>query len=338
MPDSAGNRLAVVGTGLIGGSLLLRLHQAGHEVIGWDPRAETRDLGRSWGLRFADRLDEAVADRAVVFLCGPLVALPEILSEVAKATSDDCVVTDVGSTKLGVTEAARQAGLGHRFVAGHPMAGTENAGLASARPDLLVGAPWVLCPDPAVDPVRYRALVTLVTDVFEARVAPMEAGFHDEVVALSSHVPHVLAGALAGAVARSPVREGVLSLAAGSFRDGTRVAGTPSARTADMALQNRRAVLRQINLVRSVLDELAGNLERDDADAVLSQFESSRAVRLELLSRRMSRVERRFDGATDERSFLVAVGEQGGYLTDCSVEAGTVVYRALLPEDAPVTR
>jgi prephenate dehydrogenase len=326
-----GGALSVIGTGLIGGSILRRLHSLDADVIGWDPDPATRDLGRDAGLRFADRLEAAVERRNLVFLCGPLRTLPDTLARVAELTSDDCVITDVGSTKSSVAAAARRL---PRVVPGHPMAGTENAGLEAAVPTLFCGAPWVLCPEPTVSLPHYRRLAALIADAFEARVAPMPADRHDDVVALSSHIPHLLAGALTGAVARSAVRDGVLALAAGSFRDGTRVAGAPSWRTAAMVGENRAAVLSQMRLVQDALGTLVESLERDDNGALMSDFETGRHVRTDLLSRDMTPVERTFDRHAEsagERAFLVDTGVRGGYLTSCAVERDVVVYHALLP-------
>lgn len=229
MVDRSGARVraAVVGTGLIGGSVLLRMYAAGVDVVGWDPDEVTRRETRRLGVPAPDRLVEAVADRDVVFLCGPLPTLPATLVEVAAMTGERCVLTDVGSTKEQVAAFAAAQGLTHRFVPGHPMAGTDRAGLTAALADLLTGAAWVLCPAPGPATTAFRWLAELLVEVFEARVVPMSATEHDSAAALASHVPHLLAGALAGAVQRAPLRDAILALAAGSFSDGT---GSPEPR------------------------------------------------------------------------------------------------------------
>lgn len=326
-------RAAVVGTGLIGGSILLRLHEWGADVRGWDPHQPTRAEGRSRGLDFPDDLADAVRDRDVVFLGGPLPTLPETLLTVLKCVGDECVVTDVGSTKGGVVAFAAEHGLADRFVPGHPMAGTERAGLTAADPALFTDAAWVLCP--SLDGiVRFRALAGLIVEVFGARVVPMSATEHDAVVALSSHVPHLLAGGLAGAVADSDVRDGVLALAAGSFRDGTRVAGTPARRTADMLVSNREQVLRQLDEVRSVLDGLADALRRDDIEALVARYERARAVRTALPERRLHPFRREFPVGgehVEELAWLLELGSAGGHLTECRVVDGRVAYAGERP-------
>jgi prephenate dehydrogenase len=276
-----GPRVAVVGTGLIGGSVLLRLHAVGVAVTAWDPDPKTRRQGRDRGLDFRDGLAEAVADRDLVFLCAPLAVLPESLATVADAVGGHCVLTDVGSTKAAVAAAARAHGLGHRFVPGHPMAGAERAGLTGASPELFTGTAWAL--SPSVENLDvFRRLTALLIDVFAVRVVPIAAETHDAVVALASHVPHLLAGSLAGAVADSPVRAAVLGLAAGSFEDGTRVAATPPTRTVDMLLSNREQVLSQLAVVTDFLAELAAALTSADADRLVGHYRRAQAARMAL--------------------------------------------------------
>ncbi|WP_433649139.1 prephenate dehydrogenase [Micromonospora zamorensis] len=327
-------RAAVVGTGLIGGSLLLRMHAAGLDVIGWDPDDDTRREARRVGVPAPDRLVEAVADRDVVFLCGPLPTLPATLVEVAVATGEHCVLTDVGSAKEEVAAFAATRGLTHRFVPGHPMAGSDRAGLTAAGPDLLTGAAWVLCPEPGRATTAFRWLAGLLVDNFGARVVPMSAAEHDSAAALASHVPHLLAGALAGAVQRSPLRDAILALAAGSFSDGTRVAGTPADRTANMLLGNRDRVLRELAGVTAFLDDLAAALRAGDAPALTARYDEAGASRAALRDRRFDAYDRQFpvDGDhTAEVSWLRELGVAGGHLIGLHVDVNTVSYAARRP-------
>lgn len=330
-----GARAAVVGTGLIGGSVLLRLRDAGLDVAGWDPDRAVREHARDRGVAAPETLEEAVAGRDVVFLCGPLPTLPVTLPLVAGASPPGCVLTDVGSTKAAVAAAAARLGLLDRFVPGHPMAGAESAGLTAATPTLLDGAAWVLCPAQGPATLPFRWLTGLLRTVFGARVVPMAADEHDRAAALASHVPHLLAGALAGAVRRAELRDAVLALAAGSFRDGTRVAGTPAARTANMLLGNRDRVLAELAGVTAYLDELADALRTGDADR-LTALHAEAGVARELLSRRAygTRV-RDFPAGGDhaeEVAWLREVGAAGGHLGGCHLRGDRVSYTAHLPQ------
>ncbi|WP_410811844.1 prephenate dehydrogenase [Micromonospora sp. 067-2] len=327
-------RVAVVGTGLIGGSVLLRSHAAGLDVVGWDPDEDTRREARRLGVPAPDRLVEAVADRDVVFLCGPLPTIPATLLEVAAVTGERCVLTDVGSTKAEVAAFAAAHGLTHRFVPGHPMAGTDRAGLSSAGPDLLTGAAWVLCPAPEPGLAAFRWLADLVVDVFAARVVPMSASEHDSAAALASHVPHLLAGALAGAAQRAPLRDAVLALAAGSFSDGTRVAGTPPQRTANMLLGNRDRVLHELAGVTAFLDDLTAALRAGDAAALTARYAEAGTARAALRDRRFDAYDRQFPVGGDhtaEVSWLCELGVAGGHLAGLQVGADTVSYAARRP-------
>ncbi|GIJ26066.1 prephenate dehydrogenase [Micromonospora qiuiae] len=326
-------RAAVVGTGLIGGSILLRLHAAGADVIGWDPDEATRRQARSAGVPMAERLIDAVAGRDLVFLGGPLPTLPATLVEVAAATGAQCLLTDVGSTKAELAAYAAAQGLTRRFVPGHPMAGTDRAGLVAALPELFDGAAWVLCPAPD-GLAAFRRLAVVITEVFAARVVPMAADRHDAVVALASHVPHLLAGALAGAAERSPLRDAVRALAAGSFRDGTRVAGTPPQRTANMLTGNREQVLAALAEVTAYLDELAAALRAGDGATLRARYAEAGTTRRALAARLYDEQTRSFrtDGApADEMTWLCEVGASGGHLTACRTTPTTVSYSAHLP-------
>ncbi|MFI6133986.1 prephenate dehydrogenase [Micromonospora sp. NPDC051141] len=331
-------RAAVVGTGLIGGSILLRLRDTGLAVAGWDPDPAVRGQLRERGVAVAGTVEEAVAGRDVVFVCGPLPTLPTTLARVAAATDDRCVLTDVGSVKAEVATAATAQGLGHRFVPGHPMAGADRAGLGAAGPELLDGAAWVLCPGPT-GLTAFRRLAALLVDVFHARVVPMSAPEHDAAAALASHVPHVLAGALAGTVQRSALRDAVLALAAGSFSDGTRVAGGPPERTANMLLGNRDRVLAELTGVGDFLTELTAALRAGDAEALAGRLAEGRAARAALRGREFGTHRREFPAAADhagELAYLRELGAAGGHLTGCRVTDGAVGYTAHLPATPPL--
>src|SRR3954453_876223 len=219
MWESSGMDVAVIGLGLIGGSLLQALARAGHGVTGYDADPATRELARDQGWTVAGSVTEAVAGAELVALAVPLPVLPEVLTELA---AHDGLITDVTSVKGPVRELAAKHGL-HRFVGGPPMAGKEPSGFAAAEPGLFDGCAWVLCLEPGeTDLADWLTLAALFTAV-GARVVPVTAPEHDRAVAQISHVPHLLASALARQLEGNPLAG---ALAAGSFRDGTRVAAT----------------------------------------------------------------------------------------------------------------
>ncbi|WP_412541326.1 prephenate dehydrogenase/arogenate dehydrogenase family protein [Longispora sp. K20-0274] len=253
-------RIAVLGLGLIGGSLLRALGAAGHQVTGYDADPVTRQLAGAAG-----SVREAVRDTDVVFLAVPLPALPDLLGDLDGYRG---LISDVTSVKGPV--AALMAG--RRFVGGHPMAGKEHSGFGSSDPLLFRDQPWVLCLDPETDLADWRTMVELLGGL-RARIIPATSAEHDAAVARISHVPHLVASAIAASAAEP----GVLALAAGSFRDGTRVASTAPALVAAMCSGNAAAV-------RPVLDELIAALTEaratlDDRAGLIDWLSRGHAVR-----------------------------------------------------------
>jgi prephenate dehydrogenase len=241
-------RIGVVGLGLIGGSLARRL-TGRHEVVGWDADPRTRELATAAGLPVAGWAEEAASGAAVTVVATPLAALPTVLS--ALSTTDCPVVTDVGSVKVPVSAAAAAAGLAGRFVGGHPMAGTEHTGFPAADPALFDGATWVLCVEDGTELGAWLRVAALVTGT-GCRVLPCPAADHDAAVARVSGLPHLLAAALAvEGAAGGPL---TATLAAGSFRDGTRVAGSRPELIAGLCDGNRAALAEALD---ATLDRLA---------------------------------------------------------------------------------
>jgi prephenate dehydrogenase len=259
--------VAVIGLGLIGGSLLRALAAHGHVVTGYDADAETREAARalarsgiddSW--RVADGVAEAVAGAEVAVLAVPLPAVPGALAGLADYPG---LITDVTSVKAPV----RDLLAGRRFVGGHPMAGKESSGFAAADPGLFDGCAWVLCLEPDdPDPADWLTLARLFTRL-GARVVPATAAEHDRAVAGISHVPHLLAAALSAVLADNPLAG---TLAAGSFRDGTRVAATRPELIAAMCGGNAPAVRRVLAGVVDDLESFARQLALDDPIAALT--------------------------------------------------------------------
>ena len=243
--------VAVIGLGLIGGSLLQALARAGHRVIGYDADPATRDLAEDEGWTVAGSVAAAVADAELVALAVPLPVLPEVIAQLA---DHDGLITDVTSVKGPVRELVRKYGL-RRYVGGHPMAGKETSGFAAAEPGLFDGCAWVLCLEPhETDLGDWLTLAALFT-AMGARVVPITAAEHDRAVAQISHVPHLFASALARQLEGNPLAG---TLAAGSFRDGTRVAATRADLIVAMCGGN-------VTAVREVLRGLLDGLERMDA-------------------------------------------------------------------------
>lgn len=266
------NRLAIAGTGLIGGSLASVLKQAEvvGEVIGLGRRRETLEQARSLGL--IDTIADSPAllyEADVIVLATPVAQMTSVLEGIAPHLGSNTIVTDAGSTKSAIIAAARHA-LGKnfpRFVAGHPIAGAESSGPQAARADLFVGRNVVLCPEAETDPAALEG-VTALWQATGAQVVRMDAARHDRIFAAVSHLPHLAAFALVDDLAARPEAEEFFRFAASGFRDFTRIAGSSPEMWRDIALANRTALLAELSAYRGKLDEIAAALEKGDAAAL----------------------------------------------------------------------
>jgi prephenate dehydrogenase len=242
-------RVAVLGVGLIGGSIGLAAceYLEDAEVVGYgrDPRRLRAALERGAIHRAAESVAAAVRGADLCFACAPVGALPALVREALSAAGPGCAVTDVGSTKEQLLAAIDDP----RFVGGHPIAGAETAGVEHARADLFDGAVWYLCPLPHSEGLLYERVHRFVVDI-GARPVAVDPIAHDRAVAVFSHLPHVLANVLASQAAT----HGETLHVGPSFRDMTRVAGANTEMWADIYRANRAALLEEIITFRESLE------------------------------------------------------------------------------------
>lgn len=236
--------VCVIGAGLIGGSLMRAAEKAGRPVWGTAHSNGTAAQARADGFDVTtdsdDALRRAAEADALVVLCVPLPVLPDVLRRV-DAVAPTCRLTDAVSVKVAVADAVARFAPRARYVGGHPMAGTSESGWAAGSAGLFVDAPWVVVADDGLDLDAWRDVAELAW-ACGARVVPAAADEHDLAVARISHLPHLLAAVLA-AVGAAGDDDLALSLAAGSFADGTRVAGTRPELVLAMCEGNRDALL-----------------------------------------------------------------------------------------------
>lgn len=267
--------VAVIGTGLIGGSAgMAARRRTGAYVRGTGRKAP---LGVDLGA-----LDEACADLPaaldgadVAFVCAPVDVLAQVTRQVLEIAPEGCAVTDVGSTKLEVVAAA---GADERFVGGHPLAGAEVSGVEHAREDLFDGATWYLTPQPTTSGVLFERVHKLLTGI-GARPEVVDPADHDRTMAAVSHLPHVLANILVAQAAGALGGERMPATGP-SFRDATRVAGASPELWTGIYRSNREALLAAVDASISGLREVRGWLEADDGGALLGwQAEAADARR-----------------------------------------------------------
>jgi prephenate dehydrogenase len=280
-PDRAGagpeptRRAVVVGTGLIGGSIGLALRDQGWHVTG-------RDLDAARAARALElgALDVVGHDpsAAITFVCTPVSA---IAGEARAALAGGGVVTDVGGVKGPVVSAVDSP----RFVGGHPMAGSEQEGMDGADPCLFDGATWVLTPTVATDAAAY-ALVRSVVSSLGADVVALAPERHDELVATVSHVPHLAAATLMALAAGGVTERGpMLRLAAGGFRDMTRIAAGHPGIWPDICAENRLAIVGALDRLVAALSSMRDLVAAGDRSGLLSALEQARAARVNLPAR-----------------------------------------------------
>ncbi len=236
--------VAVLGLGLMGGSLFQLLHGRGHPVVGYDPDAASRRLARNLlgkgPGKVAETLPAALDTADLTVIAVPLWAVGAVLDDIGHIGYSG-LVTDVTSVKTSVTALARERLPQARWVGGHPMAGSEHSGFAASSAALLEGCAWVLCLDDDTQLDDWLGLAGWVTGL-GCRVIPASSREHDQAVARISHVPHALAAALTATAADSPGGKAALSMAAGSFRDATRVANAAPETVAAWFQANAEAV------------------------------------------------------------------------------------------------
>lgn len=300
-------RAQLVGTGLIGGSIGLALRARGWFVTGDD-----LDPGRAADARAMGVVDRVGHDPGaeLAFVATPLGAAVGAVVELLARGGPDLVVTDVCGVKAPVV-----AGAGHpRFVGGHPMAGSEQAGLAGADPGLFEGATWVLTPTGDTDLQAFSRLRDVVASL-GADVMTLSPADHDRLVAMVSHVPHLVAAALMNAASRGAKEDAaLLRLAAGGFRDMTRVAAGQPGIWPDICADNAGAITAALDVLLGDLSDMRRRVAAADRTALLAVLQEASAAR-RALPARASR--------PDELSELrMPVPDREGVLAEITAVAG----------------
>jgi prephenate dehydrogenase len=249
-------------------------------------------------------------------LAVPAPALPILLSHIGQ-TAPDCPLTDVTSVKGAVLDEVTAAGLQARFVGGHPMTGTAHSGWEAGNARLFVGAPWVISVDDHVDPVVWSTVLQLALDCGSV-VVPARSDEHDAAAAAISHLPHLLAEALAVTAAEVPL---AFALAAGSFQDGTRVAGSAPDLVRAMCEANAAQLLPRVDRAIELLSEARESLAHNDSVAEL--VESGHAARARYDSFPRPEIVGVFVGAENWRAELAAAGRAGGVIRSALPSLGS---------------
>ena len=282
------DRVAIVGLGLIGSSIARAIKERLPQVVvtGHDASAEVRGIAAELGLcdTIADDPIAAVADADLVILAVPVGRMADAAVAIAPGLKADAIISDVGSSKAGVAEALAKALPGHAVIPAHPVAGTENSGPAAGFSSLFEGR-WCIV-TPGAD-AREDA-VTAVTSFWQAlgaKVDIMDAAHHDMVLAVTSHLPHLIAYTIVGTASElEEVTESeVIKYSAGGFRDFTRIAASDPVMWRDVFLANKDAVLATLQRFNEDLTVLQQAIRRGDADKLEEWFTRTRAIRRSII-------------------------------------------------------
>ena len=277
-------RLAVIGVGLIGGSLVRALRTAGEvgEVVGCGRGKPNLERALELGVidRYTHQIEEAVQDADLVFLAVPLGAMGHAFKSMRGHLQPDAVITDGGSAKACVVEACRDAfgELPPGFVPGHPIAGTEQSGVEASFAELYQNRRIILTPTGSTS-LSALEKVESMWKLCGAEVTQMTVEHHDEVLAATSHLPHMLAFSLVDTLSRMKENDEIFRYAAGGFRDFTRIASSNPVMWRDICIANKKALGEVLEYYIEEMKELADAVSRGDADGLQEIFSRAKAAR-----------------------------------------------------------
>ena len=277
-------RLCIIGVGLIGGSLARALRRRADcpEIVGASRNAAHLQKALELGVidRFETDLGKAVAGADLVMVCVPLGAMEKVFAQIKDHLAPDAVLTDAGSAKACVVEAARRAfgRVPSRLVPGHPIAGTEQSGVEASFAELYEGRRVILTPL-AETTVAATACVREVWEAAGATVSEMSVEHHDTVLAATSHLPHVLAYTLVDSLARLGDHDEIFAYAAGGFRDFTRIASSDPVMWRDICLANGEAIVAMLDRFGTDLESMKTAIRAGDGETLLARFQAAKQAR-----------------------------------------------------------
>jgi cyclohexadieny/prephenate dehydrogenase len=282
-------RVAIIGLGLLGGSIGLAVQDRlpGVATTGWDRDPATRARAAERGLvgTVCETGAEAVAQADLVIFCVPVGAIGEVAGELASAIPAGAVISDVGSSKQSVAEALAKALPGHTVIPAHPVAGTERSGPDAGFASLFLGRWCIVTPPEGADAAKVAAL-SAFWEGLGAKVELMDAQHHDLVLAVTSHLPHLIAYTIVGTASdlEGVTQSEVIKYSAGGFRDFTRIAASDPTMWRDVFLTNKDAVLEMLQRFSEDLTALQRAIRWGDGDTLFDLFTRTRAIRRSIIA------------------------------------------------------
>lgn len=300
-----------IGLGLIGGSIAraLKEYDFHTKIIAYDISREALALAKSERIVdvAAEAIDENFSQCDYLFLCAPVQKNDSNLTAVKKVISNHCILTDVGSVKTAIHEAVRAASLEHCFIGGHPMAGSERIGFANSKASLLENAYYILTPTPSVPDRKVDAFRELVSGM---GAIPLVIDYrkHDYVTAAVSHLPHVVASSLVNLIRDNDSEDGIMKMiAAGGFKDITRIASSSSVMWQQICLTNTENVVALLNTYIDALTSIRNDISAKDAEAIYDFFDRARIYRDSFINASSGPIKRAF-------SITVEIADKAGAL------------------------
>jgi len=312
--------VAIVGVGLIGGSLGLAIKELpdAPQVVGTSRSAKTID--KALEVRAIDRgttsIKDAVANADIVFIATPISTIVDMIKNIAPCLKAGAIVTDVGSTKNRIVRSV-EAFLPDNlhFIGGHPMAGSEQQGVSFATATLFKNSYYLLTPTDNTDTVAFKKLHSLLASI-GSQVLAIDPEKHDKIVSIISHLPHILSASLVN-LANRQTRENksLLLIAAGGFRDMTRIAASDPNMWRDICVENSDAILMAIEEFRRNLDDFQKDIKETDREALWNEFQEAQSVRLNLPTILHKDI-------SDFRELSIPVSDEPGVISSISVTIG----------------
>lgn len=316
-------KIGFIGLGLIGGSIAkaVRQYYPDWEIIAYDKSRETLALAVQEGTihTACSSIDDNFRGCSYIFLCAPVTYNTAYLSQLKNLISSACILTDVGSVKTSIHEEVSRIGLEENFIGGHPMAGSEKSGFSNAKAHLIENAYYILTPSAGVPEEKvetYRAFV----ESLKALPVILDYRKHDSITGTISHLPHIIASTLVNFVHDTDTKDGLMkSLAAGGFKDITRIASSSPVMWQQICLKNRDNISRILGNYIQALEQAKDLVDHSDEEALYSMFENSRDYRDSMPNSSAGPIKKQFAVYCD------IIDEAGGIATIATILASNLI-------------
>ncbi len=316
-------KIGFIGLGLIGGSIAkaVRQYYPDWEIIAYDKSRETLALAVQEGTihTACSSIDDNFRGCGYIFLCAPVSYNTAYLSQLKDLIDQDCILTDVGSVKTSIHEEVIRLGLEENFIGGHPMAGSEKSGFANAKAHLIENAYYILTPSARVAPEKVKSYRQLAESL-KALPVVLDYREHDNITGTISHLPHIIASTLVNFVHDTDTRDGLMkALAAGGFKDITRIASSSPVMWQQICLKNRDNISRILENYIQALGRAKELVDQSDEKALYSMFENSRDYRDSMPNSSAGPIKKQFALYCD------IIDEAGGIATIATILASNLI-------------